>query len=237
MKILDFFKFFKAALRLGKSSLMTSDEYLDFLRSKGVEIGEDTYAFDPASVQIDYSRPELIKIGKHVFLHRGTIIMSHDWASWCFVYSHNDFIPSHAKVSIGDNVWLGENVTICKGVSIGNNCIIGTGSVVTRSIPDNSVAVGVPAKIISSYEDYYEKRKNMYVSECLEYALAIKNTGKALSPEQFSDDYPCFVDSSNYKEYKYPYENVFSKKEFEIWLKTHNKVYNGFEELVASIAK
>ena len=237
MRISRIFKYLKSALLLGRAAAMTSEEYLDFLRSKGVEIGEGTYAIDPASVQIDYSRPELVRIGRHVFLHRGTVIMSHDWAGWCFVYSHNEFIPSHGRVSIGDNVWLGENVTICKGVSVGSNCIIGTGSVVTRSIPDNSVAVGVPARVICSYEEYYEKRKKEYVSECVEYARAIRDSGKELSPEQFYDDYPCFVDAGNYKEYDYPYERVFSGEGLNRWLDSHQKVFDGFDGLAAAAHK
>lgn len=114
---------------------------------------------DPKKIQIDISRPELLEIGENVFLHRGTIILTHDWASWCFVNSHNDFLPSHGKVKIGNNVWLGENVTILKGVTIGDNVIIGIGSVVTKDIPSNSVAVGIPAKVVGSYEEYYKKEE------------------------------------------------------------------------------
>ena len=50
--------------------------------------------------------------------------------------------------SIGHDCWLGANVTICPGVTIGNNCVIGAGAVVTRDIPDNSFAAGVPCKVI-----------------------------------------------------------------------------------------
>jgi len=49
------------------------------------------------------------------------------------------------EVTIGDNVWIGDKVTILPGVTIGDNVIIGANSVVSRSIPSNSVAVGVPA--------------------------------------------------------------------------------------------
>lgn len=49
------------------------------------------------------------------------------------------------------------------GVSIGNNCIIGCGAIVTKSIPDNSVAVGVPAKVIETVDEYYEKHKNNFL--------------------------------------------------------------------------
>ncbi len=53
-----------------------------------------------------------------------------------------------APISIENNVWIGEKATILKGVSIGENSVIGAGSVVTKSIPANCVAVGSPAKVI-----------------------------------------------------------------------------------------
>lgn len=55
-------------------------------------------------------------------------------------------------VSIGNNVWLGDNVCVLPGVSIGNGCVIGANAVVNRDIPDNCIAVGVPAKVIKKYE-------------------------------------------------------------------------------------
>lgn len=51
-------------------------------------------------------------------------------------------------VNIGNNVWIGADVTILPGVSIGDNAVIGAGSVVVRDIPANSVAVGNPCKVI-----------------------------------------------------------------------------------------
>jgi maltose O-acetyltransferase len=51
-------------------------------------------------------------------------------------------------VTIGDDCWIGGNAIICPGITIGNGCVIGAGSVVTKNIPDNSLAVGNPAKVI-----------------------------------------------------------------------------------------
>jgi maltose O-acetyltransferase len=51
-------------------------------------------------------------------------------------------------VTIGNNCWIGGSVTILPGIRIGNNCTIGAGSVVTSDIPDNTVAVGNPCRVI-----------------------------------------------------------------------------------------
>jgi maltose O-acetyltransferase len=51
-------------------------------------------------------------------------------------------------ITIGDDCWIGGNTIICPGITIGNRCVIGAGSVVTKNIPDNSLAVGNPAKVI-----------------------------------------------------------------------------------------
>ncbi len=63
-------------------------------------------------------------------------------------------------IEIGDNVFIGTNSTVLYNVKIGSNVIIGAGSLVNKSIPNNSVACGVPAKVIGSFDKFFEKRKN-----------------------------------------------------------------------------
>lgn len=60
-------------------------------------------------------------------------------------------------VSIGDGTWIGEKVSILPGVSIGKKCVIGTNAVVTKSIPDYSMALGIPAKVIKKWN--FEKHE------------------------------------------------------------------------------
>lgn len=62
------------------------------------------------------------------------------------------------EVIIGENSWIGENVSII-GVSIGKHCIIGSNAVVTKNIPDYSVVVGIPARVIKRYDFQTNKWK------------------------------------------------------------------------------
>lgn len=228
--------FRKVYLKLiGKSHMISSDAYIRYLKRKGVKVGEGTVILNTKHINIDITRPELIEIGSNVFLHKNTTIRTHDWASWTFVNKYCEFIPSHGKVKIGNNVWLGENVTILKNVEIGNNVIIGANSLVTKSIPSESVAVGSPARVISSLDEYYNKRKREYETEAIKYAIAIIESGRMPTVEDFKDDYPIFTDGRNYSDYNFPYEKIFSPDQFEIWKTEHHAKYNGFDEFIEAV--
>ena len=70
-----------------------------------------------------------------------------------------------APIRVGNNVYIGSGAYIMPGVTIGDNCIIGAASVVTKDIPANSVAVGIPARVIKTIDEYYEnavKRGRLY---------------------------------------------------------------------------
>lgn len=67
--------------------------------------------------------------------------------------SRNTGYENGIPITIGDNVWIGGNVVILPGVMIGNNVVIGAGSVVSKDIPDNMIAVGNPCKIVREITD------------------------------------------------------------------------------------
>ena len=56
-------------------------------------------------------------------------------------------------ISIGENTWLGANVTVLPGVSIGKQCVVGAGTLVTHDIPDNSLVLGSPGKVVRTLDD------------------------------------------------------------------------------------
>lgn len=58
-----------------------------------------------------------------------------------------------SEIHIGNDVWIGGNVTVLPGINIGNNVVIGAGAIVTKDIPDNSLAVGVPARVVREIEN------------------------------------------------------------------------------------
>lgn len=106
-----------------------------------------------------------IRIGNNVRLASHVLLVTHDVSY--FVLNNLGLKNDHGEsfkekigcIEIGDNVFVGSNSTILYDVKIGNNVIIGAGSVVNRDIPDNSVAAGVPAKVICSFDEFVEKRK------------------------------------------------------------------------------
>ena len=57
-------------------------------------------------------------------------------------------------------MWLGGNVTVLPGVTIGNNVVVGAGAVVTKDIPDNSLALGVPARVVRKIDNDIEETEN-----------------------------------------------------------------------------
>lgn len=69
-------------------------------------------------------------------------------------------INKAANVTLEKHVWIGAHAKVLKGVTIGNNSIVGTGSLVTTDIPANSIAAGVPAKVIKTNVDW--KRERLY---------------------------------------------------------------------------
>lgn len=102
------------------------------------------------------SEPYLVKLGDHVTITSGVRFITHDGGVWVFRQQHPE-IDVVAPIVVGNNVFIGLNAILMPGVTIGDNCVIGASSVVTRNIPANCVAAGIPARPLRSINDYWEK--------------------------------------------------------------------------------
>ncbi len=106
----------------------------------------------------------LIKLGDNVQIASNVTFVTHDithkMLNQCNLEQagKNGIAEKIGCIEVGDNVFIGSGTTILYDVKIGSNVIIGAGSVVTKDIPDGSIAVGVPAKVISDFDSYVSKR-------------------------------------------------------------------------------
>jgi acetyltransferase-like isoleucine patch superfamily enzyme len=108
-----------------------------------VSIGDHTFINYGSSILAH----KQVKIGHHCLLGHYTVIVDNNE----FSIDHRDVVPSSAPVTIGDHVWIGSMVTVLPGVSIGQHAAIGAGSVVTKDIPANCLAVGNPARVVRQF--------------------------------------------------------------------------------------
>lgn len=132
---------------------------IKYLRKAGAHIGRNVHI---ARVEMIGTEPCLVTIGDNVYFSgTETHLLTHDGG---ISHTYTMGISSHrydcfGRINIGNNCFIGIRCIIMKDVTIGDNCIIGAGSIVTKDIPSGSVACGVPARVIESVEEYYEKNK------------------------------------------------------------------------------
>lgn len=216
-----------------KFARRSSMSYIKYLRSKGISIGKNCVFRSPFTAYIDMMRPSLISIGNDVDMNKNFTIMAHDFSHKVFIPLYGEFLSSSGAVSIGNNVYFGTNVIILKGVTIGDNCIIGAGSIVSKSIPSNSVAVGVPCKVVCTIEEYYKKREKQWISEAINYANAIrKQEHREPQIEDFRPEFGLYVDKHNIHNYDIKPIKERLKDKYDYWLEHHIAPFDGFEEFI-----
>ena len=124
----------------------------------GLQVGKNFKRLN--GVILDPSHCWLIEIGDNVTMAPRVHILCHDASTKSFLN-----YTKIGRVTIGNNVFLGAESVVLPGVHIGDNVIIGANSTVTHDIPEHSVALGSPARVICSLEDYISKERS-----CMENA-------------------------------------------------------------------
>jgi len=139
---------------------LRGEQNLPKLIKRGLKVGSNFTRM--SGVIIDPSHCWHISIGEDVILAPNVHILAHDASTKPFLN-----YTRIANVSIGNRVFIGAGAIILPGVTIGDDVVIGSGSVVSKNIPTNSVAVGSPARIICTLDEYIEKEKQKMNDENL----------------------------------------------------------------------
>lgn len=160
-------------LQCGKNLILEDNVFINALSEEGIQLGDNVSI---ARDSILICTGVIAQRGKGITIGSGTGINARAYLAGqggitigkdvifgpdvkIFSENHNYSDPllaikaqgvSRKGVTIGDNCWLGAGVTILDGVTVGSGCVIAAGSIVSRSIPENSIAAGIPAKIIKN---------------------------------------------------------------------------------------
>ena len=143
----------KGIYRAVRNKVMRTLHPLRYAKKIGVNMKGTVHLYGNISWSTE---PWIITLGDNVHITDGVKFITHDGGTLLF----RDRVPDleiTKPITVGDNVYIGNDVIILPGVTIGNDVVIGAGAVVSRDIPDNSLAVGVPAKVIKTADEYFEK--------------------------------------------------------------------------------
>lgn len=130
--------------KMGGGCYITPNVFFDY--GCNTELGDNVY-LNANCVILDCAK---VSIGSNTFI--GPNVQFYTPIHPLDYKTRNTFVESAKPISVGKNCWLGGSVIILPGVNIGDGCVIGAGAVVTKDIPENSLAVGNPAKVIRKIE-------------------------------------------------------------------------------------
>ena len=148
--------FYRIILKLHTSWRNLYDKaYIEICKARGLKVGKGVIFIEAPKFG---SEPYLIEIGDRTKITANCTFINHDGAMYV-IRSMEKYADARnfGRIKIGKNCFIGNNCTILPGVEMGDNCILGAGSVLSSSMPNNSVYAGVPAKFICTIEEYGDK--------------------------------------------------------------------------------
>lgn len=135
------------AIRLGDGVNILRDGVLETGQGGSIEVGDDTFLHPRCQVM---AYKGSVSIGSQVMAAPGCAFYAYNHGSEPDELIKHQPLTTRGGIRVGDGAWLGFGVIVLDGVSIGDGAIVGAGSVVTRDVPDNAIAAGNPARIVST---------------------------------------------------------------------------------------
>jgi len=137
-------------IRVGKNVCIYRDVIIESGFSGSLEVGDDSSIHPRCQIMANVSA---IEIGKDVMIAPNCALYSYDHGIAEGIPIGDQTLTSRGPITIGDGAWLGFGVIVLAGVRIGKGAVIGAGSVVTRDVPDEAIAVGSPARVVGTRSD------------------------------------------------------------------------------------
>ena len=148
--------------------LFGQKKYMNYLVRLYSKIGvtfEGMPKYIDRSVQLDCFSKGRITIGEGSVIACGTCVLTHDYSIDCGLIAINKNNEENESVFYKDvkkekNVFIGQRSIVLPGVTIGDNCIVGSGTIVSKNIPNDSVVVGSPCRIIANTKEWAMSKLN-----------------------------------------------------------------------------
>lgn len=155
MKIIQWLKYKKAN--------RTSTGRVEYLRAQGCKIGKKTRLL--CGIGSFGTEPYLVEIGEDCLLSSQLSFFTHDGGVKVLNslnYFDGKAMDKVGKIVVGNNCFIGHGAKLMPGVTIGDNVIVGACAIVTKDVPSNSVVAGMPARVVCTIDDFYNKNKDKF---------------------------------------------------------------------------
>lgn len=167
----------------------------------GATIGKNVTVYNARNTTIDETSLQHIFIGDNTQITAGVIVLAHDYSYSVLGNIFGELPRQQRDTVIGKNVFIGMNSVILMGAKIGDNVIVGAGSVVSGSIPSNSVCAGNPAKIICSLDQFLVKGRTRFEESARCYYAGIKRKKQDVTEEDMIIYRSLFAEKSEMERY------------------------------------